>query len=57
MDPEPRTQWPRDEPRLGDVKEDAQNLDNGLRDKPVHGYGERDLGRRKPTERRLWERR
>ena len=25
-----------------------------LQSKPVHGYGEREHGRRKPMERRLW---
>ena len=49
--------WPRDGPRLGDVREDARHSANGLRDKPVHVCGEWGPGRSKLMGRRLWERR
>ena len=49
--------WPRDGPRLGNVREDTRHSASGLRDRPVHVYGEWELGRSKLMGRRLWERR
>ena len=49
--------WPRDGSRLGDVREDARNSASGLRDRPLHVYGEWEPGRSKLMGRRLWERR